>query len=382
MFHRPARGLFDFILAALCVWAAYYHTPAGALVRRAGAWAFNTESTAKPLLAYFGGGDTDSSLLGGRTDWSGVIPRGDLTPELALGYGAYASLSRLSTADRAASKEIARRYDVDPAALDGAATGPDSTAKILAHLKTDLGTSDAAVVALLCGYEAARYARDRAIAEGGAPGIEQLARQLPPDFEKRARLAAQALTLSTAYGLSWPVGNGYRVSSPFGVRDHPVLGMRRMHTGVDLAVPVGASVRAAADGMVRRASEDAVNGRVLVLDHGHGVTTAYCHNSELLVRVGQSVARSDVIAHSGNTGRSTGPHLHYQLELADSPVDPLAFRGEKITGVATVLAPVRPEPMSPKPAVAAPPAPEPEGAVVPASVQPEPIPEAAPPGPM
>jgi len=77
---------------------------------------------------------------------------------------------------------------------------------------------------------------------------------------------------------------------------------------------------------VRRASEDAVNGRVLIVDHGRGVTTAYCHNSELLVRPGQRVTRGELIARSGNTGRSTGPHLHYQLELAAQPVDPLRFR--------------------------------------------------------
>jgi murein DD-endopeptidase MepM/ murein hydrolase activator NlpD len=116
------------------------------------------------------------------------------------------------------------------------------------------------------------------------------------------------------------------VSSPFGERIHPVLGTRKMHTGVDLSVPTGTAVSAVSAAVVRRASEDAVNGRVLVLDHGRGVTTAYCHNSELLVRVGERVERGQLIARSGNTGRSTGPHLHYQLELAARPVDPLKFR--------------------------------------------------------
>jgi len=116
------------------------------------------------------------------------------------------------------------------------------------------------------------------------------------------------------------------VTSPFGYRLHPVLGTRKLHTGVDLSVRVGTAVQAVADGTVRRASEDAVNGRVLIVDHGRGVTTAYCHNSELLVRPGQRVTRGELIARSGNTGRSTGPHLHYQLELAAQPVDPLRFR--------------------------------------------------------
>ena len=69
-----------------------------------------------------------------------------------------------------------------------------------------------------------------------------------------------------------------------------------------------------------------------MLDHGRGVTTAYCHNSELVVAVGQRVERGQLVARSGNTGRSTGPHLHYQLELAARPMDPLKFR----TSVRTV----------------------------------------------
>jgi murein DD-endopeptidase len=116
------------------------------------------------------------------------------------------------------------------------------------------------------------------------------------------------------------------VSSPFGYRTHPVLGTRKLHTGVDLAVPVGTPVLAVEAATVRRASQDAINGKVLILDHGRGVTTAYCHNSELLVRPGQRVALGEPIARSGNTGRSTGPHLHYQLELSAQPVDPLRFR--------------------------------------------------------
>ena len=69
-----------------------------------------------------------------------------------------------------------------------------------------------------------------------------------------------------------------------------------------------------------------MNGRLLILDHGHGVSTAYCHNEKLLVREGEKVHRGQVIALSGATGRVTGPHLHYQLELLGHPVDPLAFR--------------------------------------------------------
>jgi murein DD-endopeptidase MepM/ murein hydrolase activator NlpD len=117
------------------------------------------------------------------------------------------------------------------------------------------------------------------------------------------------------------------VTSPFGYRIHPTLGIRKLHTGVDLGVSVGTQVRAVSGGVVRRASEDRVNGKVLVIDHGRGVSTAYCHNSDLLVSAGQRVDRGAVVALSGSSGRSTGPHLHYQLELGHEPFDPLGFRG-------------------------------------------------------
>ena len=87
-----------------------------------------------------------------------------------------------------------------------------------------------------------------------------------------------------------------------------------------------APVKVTSRGIVRRASQDAVTGLVLTVDHGRGVTTSYSHNSKLLVAQGQRVSRGEVIAESGSTGRSTGPHVHYQLELGRVPVDPLRFR--------------------------------------------------------
>jgi murein DD-endopeptidase MepM/ murein hydrolase activator NlpD len=107
------------------------------------------------------------------------------------------------------------------------------------------------------------------------------------------------------------------------------LGGRKLHAGVDLGVPVGALVRATGAGIVRRASSDGVNGRILVLDHGRGVVTVYCHNEALLVHDGQRVEKGQPVAHSGNSGRSTGPHLHYQLDLAGQAVDPLRYRASK-----------------------------------------------------
>jgi murein DD-endopeptidase MepM/ murein hydrolase activator NlpD len=138
--------------------------------------------------------------------------------------------------------------------------------------------------------------------------------------------AALMLELATAFTLGWPVPDLTEVTSPFGMRDHPILKGERLHTGIDLSVREGTPIIAAGPGVVIRTGETKVNGRFLIIDHGHGVTTAYLHNSKVLVVEGQRVAAGTFVSLSGNTGRSTGPHLHYQLELSQQPVDPLFFR--------------------------------------------------------
>jgi murein DD-endopeptidase MepM/ murein hydrolase activator NlpD len=186
------------------------------------------------------------------------------------------------------------------------------------------------VLALFCGEEPARFARARTLADGDPLELEPLAENLPPGYADKVALASQAMTLGTAYALSWPLPEAVRVTSPFGQREHPILGGRRMHNGIDLGAPSGTGVRAVASGIVRRASSDATNGRIVIVDHGRGVSTLYCHNDELLVRAGDRVARGQLLSRSGSTGRSTGPHLHYQLELAGQPVDPLRYRAGKV----------------------------------------------------
>lgn len=327
---RSLRGILEFAVAALCIWAGAYHTPGGAVLRAAGAWLRGGETSAPPLLSYYGGeGGTAIELAwrevaGGLPE--GLIEVGELPPAAALGLGAYTSLMQLEPARRQPARELARRHGLDAGKLEDRRAGPEQLSALVRALAADLGSEDVAVLALMCGDEPARYAQERARAEGRPASIEHLARQLPPQFEAPSRLAAQALALAVVYGLSWPVDLSVPISSAFGMRWHPILGRHRMHTGVDLPVPEGTAIRTVAAGVVRRAGEDAVNGKVLVIDHGYGVSTAYCHNQALEVRVGQVVTRGQRISRSGSTGRSTGPHLHYQLELGGAPVDPLRYR--------------------------------------------------------
>jgi murein DD-endopeptidase MepM/ murein hydrolase activator NlpD len=121
----------------------------------------------------------------------------------------------------------------------------------------------------------------------------------------------------SAAGLVWPVGGP--VTSGFGLR------WGRMHEGIDIAVASGTPVYAAAAGTVIYAGVLGGYGNLVVVDHGGGLATAYAHNSAYASSVGQSVAQGAVIAYSGNTGNSSGPHVHFEVRVNGTAVDPLAY---------------------------------------------------------
>jgi murein DD-endopeptidase MepM/ murein hydrolase activator NlpD len=115
-----------------------------------------------------------------------------------------------------------------------------------------------------------------------------------------------------------------RMSSGFGGRYHPVLKRTRMHTGLDIAAPSGTAIHAAGDGEVIFAGWRGGYGNTVMIDHGGGVTTLYAHCSRLYVGVGKRVSTGDRIAAVGSTGMSTGPHLHWEVRVYGTPVNPLS----------------------------------------------------------
>lgn len=119
----------------------------------------------------------------------------------------------------------------------------------------------------------------------------------------------------------WPLRG--RLTSLFGPRTHPIYGTPDFHTGIDLAVPEGTPIHAAAPGTVIWAGTKGGYGVLVVIDHGNGYQTYYGHLSRALVRVGQFVEVGQVIALSGNTGLSTGPHLHFEVRKSGEPINPL-----------------------------------------------------------
>lgn len=117
---------------------------------------------------------------------------------------------------------------------------------------------------------------------------------------------------------------GY-ITSRFGYRMAPFTGKLSLHAGLDIAATPGSPIYSPADGIVTYAGWDESYGRLVSIDHGYGISTRFGHNSQVYVQVGQKVSKWDVIAAVGNTGRSTGPHLHYEVRLNGTPVDPSNF---------------------------------------------------------
>ncbi len=115
------------------------------------------------------------------------------------------------------------------------------------------------------------------------------------------------------------------ITSAFGYRTSPMSGEPLFHQGLDIAAAPGTPIHAPADGVVSFVDYDSGYGKMVSIDHGYGIVTRYGHNSQIFVNQGQRVKRGEVIAQVGNTGRSTGPHLHYEVRLNDVPVDPMNY---------------------------------------------------------
>ena len=131
-----------------------------------------------------------------------------------------------------------------------------------------------------------------------------------------------------ADGFCSPIGSGWerRVTSEFGNRVDPITGKRKGHGGMDLAVPTGTPIRAALGGTVLVSKYNAGGyGYYVMIDHGNGLATLYGHCSKLLAKVGQTVEAGDIIALSGSTGRSTGPHLHLEVRVNGERANPRAY---------------------------------------------------------
>ncbi len=193
--------------------------------------------------------------------------------------------------------------------------------------------NSAAAADIAAPLRAAQAAKSGTTAQGALGGVDEQFRKLFSSWQSLDK--APAFSVATApTGISKvsipsriPV-DGFRLTSEYGMRIHPVLGGRRAHKGIDLATAVGTPVHAPADGVVGRAEWFSSYGLYIQIEHGGELQTRYGHLSRLNVAAGQFVHKGDVIGYVGTTGRSTGPHLHYEVRVAGESVNPMPYMVE------------------------------------------------------
>lgn len=153
--------------------------------------------------------------------------------------------------------------------------------------------------------------------------LEQASRQAEAMIRKLQRNGKGARIGTGSY--TWPAPGYGNITSPFGMRFHPILKTRKLHTGADIGAPSGADIVAADGGTVIFSGWFGAYGQATIIDHGAGMSTLYGHQSELLVSEGEKVAKGQIIGRVGSTGWSTGAHLHFEVRINGSPVNPIGY---------------------------------------------------------
>ena len=159
--------------------------------------------------------------------------------------------------------------------------------------------------------------------DGRAEELEGRVRQEEESLTELRSYLDDRISVLRASPSAWPV-RGW-VTSHFGWRESPHGSGTKRHVGLDIAAPIGTPIVAAADGYVIFAAYDRAYGNVMVVDHGYGLTSKYAHCSKFIAETGDRVKRGELIARVGNTGRSTGPHLHFEVREDGVPTNPLKF---------------------------------------------------------
>ena len=236
-----------------------------------------------------------------------------MTAKAATAAGVEGTLARLqSSLDRVEARQTAT--------LDKLEERYDSKAKRIRGVLADLG------------MDAKKIGHGGTASAVGGPFVPLSLRKDSGAFERQlyrvqvARASADGLTQTlTAVPVRKPIVGDIDLSSGFGVRSDPFLGRPAMHTGLDFRGSTGDPVRATANGKVESSGWSGGYGRMVEIDHGNGYSTRYGHLSEIDVKVGQQVKIGQTIGRVGSTGRSTGPHLHYETRIEGDAVDPQKF---------------------------------------------------------
>jgi len=315
-------GLFDAVIVLVVLLTVVFETPVGGMIQYLAGRLRSDAAEMPPLTAYFTAEDTWISPFIGELD----LPEEEV-PEEPLPPGSLPEPWR--TAARTALSSGLPRNLRDMLRERGWQPTPAQAMVVIDELWEEHADFELALELAAIGEEQ----RDRAVARAVAAGEwdpETYAghrRYLPAAMMRQGdRFVAGSLALGTVLRITWPIEGPVSISSGFGYRTHPVLGVRRFHNGVDMNVDIGTPVRAAQSGRVKMVGKSRTSGKYVVIDHGHGVTTSYLHLDQQDVKWGAEVEAGDVIGLSGNTGMSTGPHLHFVIRVGGRSIDPARFQ--------------------------------------------------------
>ena len=250
-------------------------------------------------------------------------------PDLSLRDPTFAP--RLAAVAANPELEPAARLDLVGRSLDRLEGGQMVALEAIDRKASRASEREAAIVAS-AGLDPMKLAEPKPLANAGGPFIPLDAGAGAPAFDRAAARVARDVSFAERLKaampfvpLRKPLSGEAGLTSPFGYRLDPFLGRPALHPGVDLLQPYGAEIRATAAGRVAHAGPMGGYGGMVEIDHGFGLATRYGHMSEILVSEGQQVAQGDLLGRLGSTGRSTGPHLHYEVRVDGEPVDPERF---------------------------------------------------------
>lgn len=229
--------------------------------------------------------------------------------------------NRILEERKAAREEIAAQKTEIETIKNDQETRRQTLSQMQSTLETKRASQSAVISQLESREETVRRQVEEQVAEEAR--IQSLINQALAAQKTSAQSASASV--SGTGTMQWPCPSTKRLTSRFATRQHPIDGVTKMHNGIDIAGGYGADIIAADSGTVLFSGNSSSYGKYIVISHGGGLTTLYAHCSQLLVSAGATVSRGQTIAKVGSTGKSTGPHLHFEVSSNGSRQDPLSY---------------------------------------------------------